>query len=84
MSTIKSVKCNYEVSVGSKVLVYKNVEKDFLFCKIVDELPTYAEHLKHKSGPSYSYNNVTTYYVDCGIVTRATEKTCWVKPLSDM
>lgn len=79
--TLKSVKCNYEVCVGTDVLVYKNVEGDFNFCKITDVLPTADVNAKHRSAPSYSYNNQTTYYVGCGTVTRLTHDNgrCWVK-----
>lgn len=81
MGTLKSVKTNYEVCVGTDVLVYKNVEGNFHYCKIIDVLPTADENEKLKSGPSYNYNNQTTYYVGCGTATRLTHDTgrCWVK-----
>jgi len=35
-----------------------------------DELYTKEEHVKLLSGPSYSADNRTTYYVGCGVVTK--------------
>lgn len=82
--TLKSVSCDYDVDVGSCVTIYKHVERDYLSCRRVNELPTYDEDVKYFRGPSYSNGNDTTYYIGCGTVTRMfdgvdTNRKFWVK-----